>query len=64
MLLIAGLIVGCGSLTTRVPKVVIIASDKEIGFIAKGSSLTNSPLNYYLVPEARMQEILHKLEEK
>jgi hypothetical protein len=54
--LLACLLAGCLS---DKPKVVVIPADRLITWAPKGS--TNS-IDGYLVPPARMQEILHALE--
>lgn len=50
------LLVGCQT----APKVVVIPADREIRFLPSGQPLTNHS-DLYLVPPARMQEILRAL---
>lgn len=45
------------------PRVVVIPADKEVRFLRQGQTLT-APTDLYLVPPARMQEILRALGEK
>jgi hypothetical protein len=42
------------------PKVVVIPADREVRFLPAGQVLTNQS-DVYLVPPARMQEILRAL---
>lgn len=47
-------------MTACAPRVVVIPADREIRFAAAGSVVTNA-VDTYLVPPARMQEILRAL---
>lgn len=45
------------------PRVVVIPADREVRFLKAGQSLV-APTDLYLVPPARMQEILRALGER
>ena len=53
------LLCGC---TAHPPSVLVIPADREIQFLPSDQPLTHHP-NLYLVPPARMQEILRALSE-
>ena len=55
-LLMMAFLTGCQT----APKVVVIPADREIRFLRTGQVLTNQS-DVYLVPPARMQEILRAL---
>lgn len=45
------------------PRLVVIPADKAVTLLRKGATYT-APNDVYLVPPARMQEILHALADK
>lgn len=49
----------CGCATTT----VVIPSDKRVRYLPEGQSVTAPPGGLWIVPPARMQEILRRLTE-
>lgn len=45
------------------PRLVVIPSDREIKFLSRGQTITATNSDLYLVPPARMKEILDRLSE-